>query len=383
MLPRLIAFYLPQFHSIPENDIWWGPGFTEWQGATAARPLFRGHYQPHLPAELGCYDLRDSDVRYAQAMLAASHGIDAFCYYHYWFHGKRLLETPFQAVLDSGTPAFPFCLCWANEPWTRRYDGRSRRRVLMPQTYSEVDDLEHIRWLSRAFLDRRYLRIDGKALFLIYRAARLPCASRTIGTWREEAAKLGVGELFICSVESNFRGERGQDPGRWGADATVEFQPDIYACNLLSSFSAALKEFGPLKVARCALRRSQLRSYTQLAKTAMAKKTTSYRRFPCVTPSWDNTSRRRRGGALIYHGSTPAIYGAWLRAACKREVNRGGNGLVFINAWNEWAEGCHLEPDQRHGRAYLEATLRGKEQADCQPEDWASGSCGKAIARKS
>ena len=192
MIPRLIAFYLPQFHSIPENDIWWGPGFTEWRTTAVGRPLFRGHYQPHLPAELGCYDLRQSDTRIAQAALAASHGIDGFCYYHYWFHGKRLLETPFQEVLDSGTPAFPFCLCWANEPWTRRYDGRSRRQVLMPQTYSETDDLNHIRWLSRAFLDRRYLRVDGKALFLVYRG----------GACRRHPVRSGYGERKPGSSES-------------------------------------------------------------------------------------------------------------------------------------------------------------------------------------
>ena len=360
MIPRLIAFYLPQFHPIPENDELVGSRIHGMADEAAGRPLFPGHYQPHAPGELGCYDLRHGEIRVAQAALAASYGIDAFCYYHYWFEGKRLLETPFQAVLDSGTPAFPFCLCWANEPWTRRYDGR-RRHVLMPQTYSDRDDLDHIRWLSRAFLDERYLRVDGKALFLVYRGGHLPSASRTIETWRAEARKLGVGELLVCSVESNFRWERAGDPGRRGFDASVEFQPDVYAHSFASSLRAALKEFGAANVARCMLHRSQLRSYTQLAETAMAGGTTSHRRFPCVAPSWDNTARRRRGGALIYAGSTPGVYEAWLRVACEREAMPEGTGLVFINAWNEWAEGCHLEPDQRHGRAYLEATLRAKE----------------------
>jgi hypothetical protein len=250
----------------------------------------------------------------------------------------------------------------------------------MPQTYSEQDDLNHIRWLSRAFLDRRYLRVDGKALFLIYRGGSLPSASRTIGIWREEAVKLGVGELFVCSVDSNFPEERPRDPRRWGVDATVEFQPDLYACSFASSLRAALKDFGVFNVARCLLHGSQLRSYTQLAETAMAGGTTNYRRFPCVTPAWDNTARRRRGGALIYAGSTPGVYEAWLRAACEREVKNDGTGLVFINAWNEWAEGCHLEPDRRHGRAYLEATLRAKEEVRRSLSDRTATTCRMTAA---
>lgn len=362
MKPRLIAFYLPQFHPIPENDLWWGAGFTEWKTAAAGQPLFRGHYQPHLPSELGCYDLRQPEIRMAQTTLAASYGIDAFCYYHYWFEGKRLLERPFQEVLDSGRPDFPFCLCWANEPWTRRYDGRSRE-VLMPQTYSERDDLEHVRWLSCAFLDPRYVRVDGKPIFLVYRERSLPSPAHTVETWREEAGRLGVGELLICAVESNFREERTGDPTQYGFDAAVEFQPDTYAPTAFSSLRMALTYCGALNVARCTLRFSQLRSYAHLAATALGKESRKYRRFPCVTPCWDNAARRQRGGALIYAGSTPSLYEHWLRTVCEREILNGSTGLVFINAWNEWGEGCHLEPDQRHGRAYLEATLRAKENA--------------------
>lgn len=361
---RLIAFYLPQFHPIPENDVWWGAGFTEWKHTVAGQPLFPGHYQPRLPSELGCYDLRQPEARMAQATLAASHGIDAFCYYHYWFQGKRLLERPFQEVLDSGNPDFPFCLCWANEPWTRRYDGRSRD-ILQPQTYSDQDDLDHIRWLSRAFLDHRYLRVDGKPLFLVYRARSLPSPARTLETWREEAARLGVGELLICAVESNFLEERAGDPTKCGFDAAVEFQPDFYVPSIISSLCKALTFEGWINVARCLLRFSHLRSYRHLAETALRKKPATYLRLPCVTPSWDNTARRQRGGAVIYAGSTPGLYEHWLQTVCEREMRENGKGLIFLNAWNEWGEGCHLEPDQRYGRGYLEATLRAKENASC------------------
>ena len=168
-----LAFYLPQYHPIPENDEWWGKGFTEWINVTRARPLFPGHYQPHVPGELGYYDLRVPEVREAQAELARSHGIYGFVYYHYWFHGKRLLERPFDEVLSSGAPDFPFALCWANEEWTRNWDGRTGR-VLMPQEFSDQDDLDHIRWLLTAFADHRYIKIDGRPLMLIYRPAQLP-----------------------------------------------------------------------------------------------------------------------------------------------------------------------------------------------------------------
>src|SRR5262245_7933162 len=191
---RLIAVYLPQFHPIPENDRSWGKGFTEWTNVAQAKPMFRGHYQPHLPADLGFYDLRLPEARRAQADLAQAHGIHGFCYYHYWFHGRRLLERPFDEVLASGEPDFPFCLCWANEPWTRRWDGKDQE-ILMPQEYSDRDDLAHIRWLARAFQDRRYIRVDGRPMFLVYRASRLPDPARTAATWREEARRLGAGDL--------------------------------------------------------------------------------------------------------------------------------------------------------------------------------------------
>ncbi len=192
---RLLAFYLPQFHPIPENDEWWGRGFTEWTNVTRARPLFPGHYQPQLPADLGFYDLRLPESRLAQAELARAHGIGAFCYYHYWFNGRRILQRPFDEMLSSGQPDFPFCLCWANENWTRAWDGMERE-VLLGQRYSAEDDLDHIRWLCNAFADPRYLRINGRPLFLVYRIEDLPDPAATAERWRAEARALGIGELY-------------------------------------------------------------------------------------------------------------------------------------------------------------------------------------------
>ena len=215
---RAIAFYLPQYHPTAENDQWWGTGFTDWTNVVRARPLFPGHYQPRLPADLGFYDLRLPEVREAQAELAREHGIYGFCYYHYWFHGKRLLERPFNKVLASGEPDFPFCLCWANENWTRIWDGLDEKVLI------EQDDRRHMRWLAQAFRDRRYIRIGDKPLFLVYRAARMPDPLQTATIWREEARKMGIGDIYLCRVES-ATGEHG-DPQLIGFDAAVEFQPD-------------------------------------------------------------------------------------------------------------------------------------------------------------
>jgi len=341
---RIIAFYLPQFHPIPENDRWWGAGFTEWTNVTRARPLYRGHYQPHLPADLGFYDLRLPEIREAQAQMAAEFGLSGFCYFHYWFNGKRLLQRPFDEVRASGSPQFPFCLCWANEPWTRRWDAQEHH-ILMPQTYSAGDDLSHIRWLLSAFEDPRYIRVEGKPLFLVYRASHLPDPARTVDLWRAEARKAGVGELFLCTVDGSF--ER-LDPLKAGFDAAVEFQP-----NLL--FYQRLGTRLWLRFLRKAFGRPLL-TYSELVRRALSEPDPPYRRFRCVTPSWDNTPRRGRG-AFVLHGSTPTAYERWLKTALVRSCPTGdGERIVFVNAWNEWAEGNHLEPCQKWGRAYLEAT---------------------------
>ncbi|HYA68907.1 MAG TPA: glycoside hydrolase family 99-like domain-containing protein, partial [Acidimicrobiales bacterium] len=220
---RSVAFYLPQFHPIAENDLWWGRGFTEWTNVTRVGPRFEGHDQPHLPADLGFCDLRLPETRAAQADLARRHGVDAFCYYHYWFEGRRLLQRPFEEVLASGEPDFPFCLCWANEDWRRNWDGRSGE-TLVAQHYSEADDRAHIAWLLPVFADPRYLRVDGKPLFLVYRASQLPDPPRTLALWREAARAGGLGELLLCRVES-FSADHA-DPRPLGFDASVEFQPD-------------------------------------------------------------------------------------------------------------------------------------------------------------
>jgi lipopolysaccharide biosynthesis protein len=352
---RLIAMYLPQFHPIPENDQWWGSGFTEWTNVVRARPLFRGHYQPHLPADLGFYDLRVPEARQAQAELAREYGIHAFCYYHYWFSGRRVLERPFSDVLASKRPAFPFCLCWANENWTRVWDGESRD-VLLAQEYSDDDDRRHIRSLFPAFEDERYVRVSGRPLFLVYRASRLPDSSRTTEIWRQEARTAGLGELYLIKVES-LPGED-VDPATQGFDAAMDFQPAWAHLGwprhrtFLGRLGSHLRLFSP------AFQRHKIHDYDEVVDRMLGRPAPAYLRFPSVTPMWDNSARKRTG-ATILHGSTPDKYERWLEAVLARFVPpTEDENLVFINAWNEWAEGNHLEPDQRWGLGYLEATRR-------------------------
>ncbi|MDP1864707.1 MAG: glycoside hydrolase family 99-like domain-containing protein [Thiobacillus sp.] len=350
---RAIAFYLPQYHPIPENDEWWGNGFTEWRNVIKAKPLFQGHYQPHSPSDLGFYDLRLPEVREAQAKLAHQHGIHGFCYYHYWFNGRRILERPFNEILETGKPDFPFCLCWANENWTRVWDG-GERDVLLGQQYSPEDDLAHIRSLIPAFKDSRYIRIDGKPLFLVYRTERLPDPAKTAALWQEEVKRAGLPGLYLARVE-NF--VRAVDPRTIGFDAAIEFAPDASKAGkaLFRDYMSTL--LGKLNLLPAVFRHNQVYSYSATVQGMLSKPEPDYPWFRCVSPMWDN-SARRSVNANIFIGSTPVLFKQWLKEIIARTRLRyeGDDGIVFINAWNEWAEGCHLEPDEKWGLAYLEAT---------------------------
>ncbi len=352
---RALAFYLPQFHPIRENDVWWGAGFTEWTNVARARPLFPWHYQPHIPADLGFYDLRLPETRQAQAELARAHGLAGFCYYHYWFNGKRVLERPFEEVLASGQPDFPFCLCWANENWTRRWDGQENE-VLLAQRYSPEDDLNHIRSLFPAFRDPRYLRVHGKPLFLVYRAELLPDPARTAEVWREAARRAGIGDLYLARVEGFVSDE---PPGRIGFDAAVEFAPDRQRMGWRVNYGRRYAPLTRLGLLSKHYFLHRVFDYDSVVEGMLSKPEPAYKRFLSVMPSWDNSPRKARD-AFIVRGATPEKYESWLRESVQRTLRRfdGDERLIFINAWNEWGEGCHLEPDRRFGRAYLEATRK-------------------------
>lgn len=355
---RLIAFYLPQYHPIPENDAWWGKGFTDWRNVTRAKPLFPGHRQPRLPADLGFYDLRLPEVLQQQADLARRYGIEGFCFWHYWFNGKLLLERPVLEMIGSGRPGFPFCLAWANEPWTRRWDGRPQA-VLMDQVYGgEEDDLRHFEWLLPAFKDPRAVRIDGKPVFLIYRADLMPEARRTTALWRELAVRHGLPGLHLLSVETS--GTFGVDPRSWGFDAAVEFQPHWQRCGGYSKrpgrsvFSKIIRRLN--KITSHLRYGMRVLDYQKLWPHLLPEEA-GYPRYPGIFPRWDNTPRMGSEGLAVIN-STPQSYGEWLaRTVAWVQSRPPEQRLVFINAWNEWAEGNYLEPDLEYGHAYLEATL--------------------------
>ncbi len=339
---RTIAFYLPQFHPIPENDQWWGKGFTEWRNVTKAIPLFENHYQPHLPSDLGFYDLRLPEILEEQAKLAQRYGIHGFCYYYYWFNGRRLLEKPINNMLKSGKPDFPFCLCWANENWTRRWDG-SESEILMEQTYDETNSYQIIHDLLPSLLDRRYIRINNKPLLLVYRTDIVPNVNNMLNIWRLEAKKAGLIDLYLVRVESFYT----CNPKDIGFDAACEFPPHtIYAPNFSSEEIKIPSDF-----------RGNVKDYKLFANAWINRPIPPYKLFRSIMPSWDNTARRGYH-ATIFVNSSPLIYKNWLEKLVNHTLLNfdGDERLIFINAWNEWAEGCHLEPDIRYGHQFLEAT---------------------------
>jgi len=367
---RPIAFFLPQFHPIPENDKWWGDGFTEWTNVVKAEPLFKGHHQPHLPGELGFYDLRLKEVRQRQADLAKEAGIFGFCYYHYWFNGRRILERPFNEVFESGQPDFPFMLCWANENWTRIWDG-DENEILLKQEYSSEDDRQHIQSLIPYFKDPRYIRIHDKPVFVVYKSSLLPDPARTIAIWREEVKLAGL-DLYICRIDSF--GFEGLEYMKAGFDAAIEFQP---FSKILGNFrnNILTPRFRSNFLDRTILKWHHLLGKKD-TKDILLKKLFShidyndfvdyliktyeypeeYIRFPGITPSWDNTARRGKL-SFVFKNANPEKYKEWLGFHYKNyKPATSDENLLFINAWNEWAEGNHLEPDKKWGRKYLEAT---------------------------
>jgi lipopolysaccharide biosynthesis protein len=341
---RLIAFYLPQFHPIPENDRWWGKGFTEWTNVSKALPRFVGHYQPHLPGELGFYDLRLPEILRAQAALARRYGLYGFCFHYYWFGGRRLLDTPLNILLSHRDIDLPFCINWANESWTRTWDGREKN-ILIEQKYSEKDDIAFAKALEPIVRDPRYINIDGRPLLMLYRPGLLPDASATVARWREGFRSLGLKNPYIVMPQA-FGDD---DPRIFGMDAAVGFPPHKWWDLPATNSSASLLDAGYS---------GRILSYEAMAHAAVELDPREYNLFPGICPSWDNEARSRKG--VCFSGSTPLIYARWLAEVSRKALRqvRADERLVFVNAWNEWAEGAHLEPDRHYGYAYLNETAR-------------------------
>jgi hypothetical protein len=331
---RALAIYLPQFHPIPENDEWWGKGFTEWTNVVKGKQIVAGQYQPHIPKDLGFYDLRLPEIREQQAQLAKDHGIYGFCYYHYWFNGKRLLERPLNEVISSGSPDFPFCVCWANENWSRNWDGKNST-MLMEQRYSDEDDVEHIKYLcEEVFSDKRYITVNGKPVFIVYRPSLFPDIQKTVETWRREVKKYGFPDLYLIFFWSF---DNGLNPTSIGFDAAAQFTPNKMAfVRKRAIFSELVRKLGPVAPVKS---KYLVIDYDEVVDHySNFEYPSEYKLYPCVTPMWDNYVRRREKGGMILRNSTPEKYQQWLRTVCdKWSPFSTEENFVFINAWNEWA----------------------------------------------
>ena len=342
---RLIAFYLPQFHPIPENDEWWGKGFTEWTLVRQAKPLFRGHVQPRLPGELGFYDLRDPEIRVAQADLARDHGVEGFCYWHYWLgNGRRLLERPFQEVLESGQPALPFCLGWANHSWVGRFFGAAGR-MLVEQLYPGKEDYRaHFDAILPALVDPRYITVDGAPLVYVYQPTELPNAREFTDLWRKLASDAGLPGLHF--VGRRLSGPVAVDMGFDAFTYCTSLGTDHLQKKLAASWTA--------KISRKLLGRPGLYDYGEFVTRVKPKPPLPINGYPDLLTNWDNTPRLGGRGEVFLHAS-PDQFRVHVRDVLAGVVPKPReHRIVFIKSWNEWAEGNYLEPDARQGRALLE-----------------------------
>lgn len=358
---KIITFYLPQFHEIPENNQWWGKGFTEWNNTKKAEPLYRDHYQPREPLLDNYYDLSDPGVIVNQMKLAKKYGIGGFCFYHYWFGGKKLLEKPIEALLNNPQAKLPFCLSWANEPWTRAWDGAiGSKEILMKQNYgNEVEWKEHFRYLLDFFLDKRYLCVEGKPVFLIYRANSIPKCKNMLELWDAMAKDNGLPGLYFIQMITGF----GYDKRIHNFDSNLDFEPmrTIYSDETVDHIPKwkwqmkFYKKYCNMPIlSRFLINKIDYDSVykTIIKRSIKENKKTYYGAFP----DWDNTARKKKQG-LIIKGASPRKFEKYLKIQINQSILENKE-FLFINAWNEWGEGTYLEPDKKYGYAYLHAVKR-------------------------
>jgi lipopolysaccharide biosynthesis protein len=342
---KLIAFYLPQFHPIKENDEWWGKGFTEWTNVTKAVPQFIGHYQPHLADQLGYYDLRLKAVQQHQIDLAKEYGIYGFCYHHYWFNNTRILETPLDTVLNSPELDLPFCINWANENWTRRWDGLEQD-ILLAQRHSADDDLAFIENTARYMRDPRYIRIDGKPLLLLYRPGLLPDVRATANHWRKWCREHSIGEIYLVITHAFEH----INPNEIGFDAAIEYAPNTYP---MKPITEQIRASGMMVNPDY---QGIIFDYNQAVEYGQNQPLPSYKKIRCLFPGWDNEARSP-GRGITFINNSPLKFQRWLSylLSYTQKHFKPSERFIFVNAWNEWAEGAHLEPDRKYGFSYLEA----------------------------
>lgn len=355
--PRLIAFYLPQFYPTKENDEWWQPGFTEWTNVGRTKPLFPGHHQPKVPADLGYYDLRVPETREKQAELAREAGIEGFCYWHYWFAGRRLLDRVFKEVVESGKPDFPFCLCWANHSWMKKvWDPTKPNTLLMEQTYpGEQDYIDHFYAMLPAFKDPRYMKRNGKLIFGIF-LTNIPDLQLFKDVWNRLAKENGLGEFWFFGLSRNMENGRGALNDGYDA-ACIDYmqEQNMPAGFLKDTFWRIIRKFTSLP---------KYMSYDRYVKDSLSKFIPDDGFVPCLGPNFDHSPRSGNKGVIL-QGSNPSKWGAYCRKMFEKVKDRTHEeNIVMIKSWNEWGEGNYLEPDLQYGKQYIQATREALDKFD-------------------
>jgi len=348
---RIIATYLPQYHPIPENDEWWGKGFTEWTNVGKAKPLFKGHYQPRVPADLGYYDLRLPETRQAQADLAKEYGVEGFCYWDYWFgNGKRLLERPFSEVLISGKPDLPFCLGWANHDWEdKQFNKDGGRKMLMKQLYpGEEDDIKHFYTLLPAFKDKRYILVDNKPIFVIYAPFGIPDVTKFISLWQKLAQENGLNGIhFVANTNNSEAIEILIKKGFDGVNIIRLFH--------FFKYEYSLFERAFLKIKRIGFKRGHIFDYRKCSKYFVGPEDKQEYCYPSIIPNWDHSPRSGREGHILIN-SNPQSFKKHVKSILETVKDKPDeHKIIFLRSWNEWGEGNYIEPDLKYGRGYLEA----------------------------
>ena len=373
MKPRIIGLYLPQYHPIPENDEWWGKGFTEWTNVAKAKPLFRGHYQPRIPADLGFYDLRLPEVREQQAELAREAGLEGFCYYHYWFgNGKQLLQRPFEEVLASGKPDFPFCLCWANHDWTNKTwtKGNSLRRdsMIMQMHYSKEDHIKHFNAVLPAFSDNRYIKVDGKPLFAVWEPRAIPECRLFIDLWQQMAHENGLEGIHFVGYTQNSSGRSTKDGhvSLWNANQAAERYQEVLDLGFDAVMSSGYRRAVALLQGKTRMMWRMLSGktfaptyskmdYSRLMANYYVPEDAGENIYPTLLPQWDRTPRAGKNSEIVVD-STPARFQETVETAIELIWQKEPeHQLLFLKAWNEWGEGDYVEPDQKFGHGWLQA----------------------------
>lgn len=352
-MTKILTFYLPQYHSFPENDKWWGKGFTDWVNVKNARQLFWGHQQPRVPYQKNYYDLSDENVMCEQMKIAQEYGVYGFCFYHYWFDGKKLMEKPLEALLNNKKGNLPYCFCWANEPWMRTWDGvTNNKEMLMPQHYgADKEWREHFEYLLDFFKDDRYIKIEGKPVFVIYRPTEIPNCHKMQELWNNLACENGFSGIYFIKMKTAF-----QEKKIFSLfSATVDFEPmrtmKGHEYKFYQTFGQKFRNYIRKKD------KLDIISYEKVCQDMINKPIEGKQtKFLGMFAGWDNSPRRGKNG-LIMKKCSPEIFEKYLTIQMERSKELH-NEYLFVNAWNEWAEGAYLEADEKNGYAYLEAVKR-------------------------